>query len=138
MKIYNKKGFWEGIVSLIVCLVGFTTIAIRGFGLKLMILSVLLLLFGTTGIARSMSSDKSREDLFINNDERDKYIQLLTAQKSLKILHMLNFIFLIVFMIAYGITKQESLLITLIMLALFLTLSFLVVLVCNIYYEKHQ
>jgi len=138
MRIFNKKGFIEGITFLCITLFGFISMLITDFSVKQFISSFILLILGITSINRSLSPKKSEEDLFLNNDERDKYITLLTAHKSLQILHYLNFSLIIIFMISYAITKIESLLITYIVLSFYFTASFFIEAALTIHYEKHR
>ena len=138
MKIYNKKGFISGIVWLSICLVGIFAMAVKGFSLKLTLWTLLLFLFSIASISRSFSKASSLEDLLADTDERDRYILLKTANKSLQIFGWINFAVTISLMIIYAITKNNYLLGAFILSSLYITIIFIVTLCTNIYYEKHE
>lgn len=138
MKIYNKKGFISGTIGLCLSLLGFTLMFIKDFSVKSLLLFLFLLIFSATEFYRSLSKSKTIEDLTINNDERDKYIQLKTSHKSLQIIGTINFIISIVLMIAYGITKNKAMIPAIIITTAYITIFFVVQLCTNIYYENHE
>ncbi|WP_455796850.1 hypothetical protein [Clostridium butyricum] len=105
MRIYNKKGFVSGIITLLLCVVGVIAVILKGPSIKLVILLPFLLLFSLTEIRRSLSKSMSKEDIIKNNDERDKYILLKTSYKSLEILRSINFIVIMLSMILFAVTK---------------------------------
>ncbi len=63
MRIYNKKGFVSGIITLLLCVVGVITVILKGPSIKLVILLPFLLLFSLTEIRRSLSKSMSKEDI---------------------------------------------------------------------------
>lgn len=135
MKIYNKKGFREGVAILVLSTFLLKACFKENIDFKDLIWGCIGLLLGIRGVLRGFSSTKSREDILINNDEREQYIDLLTAKKTLKILHIVNWVLLIVFVLAYGYTKAESLIVVCIVLGLLYTISLLIEFAVNIYYD---
>lgn len=138
MKIYNKKSFANGILDLTICILGIVALIVKGFTLKLSIPVLLLLLFSITSLKRSFSRTASVEDIIKDTDERDKYILLKTSHKSMQILEYINFIVAITFMIIYAITKNNVCLGAFIISGSYITIGFIVTLITNIYYEKHE
>lgn len=138
MKIYNKKGFMRGIVTLLLCVFGILATFIKGFSVKLTILLVILFLFSITDLSRSFSRSAALEDIVADTDERDKYILLKTSHKSLQILQAINFIITIFLMIIYSLTRNNVLLGAFILSSIYITICFIVTLITNIYYEKHE
>ena len=137
MRIYNKKGFVSGIITLLLCVVGVIAVILKGPSIKLVILLPFLLLFSLTEIRRSLSKSMSK-DIIKNNDERDKYILLKTSYKSLEILRSINFIVIMLSMILFAVTKSEFVLGIFVVSSIYMTLNFLVELAVNIYYEKNE
>lgn len=138
MKIYSKKGFISGLITLLVFIIGVISVVLKGLSIKMSILLPILFLFSITEIRRSLSKAKSKEDFIKNEDERDKYILLKTSQKSLKILEGINMIIVIISMISYAVTKNIFLMGIFVLSSAYITLIFVVELATNIYYEKHE
>lgn len=138
MKIYNRKGFINGLISLSICIVGVAAIILKGFSVKLSIIIPILFIYSIVGIRRSLLIDASREDIIENEDERVKYISLKTAGKSLELLKVINMIVIILSMLSYAFTKNIFLLGIFILSSIYFTLSFIIELAANIYYEKHE
>ncbi|MDB2155063.1 hypothetical protein [Clostridium butyricum] len=138
MRIYNKKGFVSGIITLLLCVLGVIAIILKGPSIKLVILLPFLLLISLTELRRSLSKSMSKEDIIKNNDERDKYILLKTSYKSLEILRSINFIVIMVSIILFAVTKSEFVLGIFVVSSIYMTLNFLVDLAVNIYYEKNE
>lgn len=138
MKVYNKKGLISGIITLIISILGVLAIFIKGFSVNLAILSIILFLFSIADLSRSFSRTASIEDILADTDERNKYILLKTSYKSMQILQFINFIVTILLMVIYYITKSSICLGAFILSGINITICFIVTLVTNIYYEKHE
>jgi hypothetical protein len=126
MKIYNKNGFIQGLIFLAIFMLGVIAIVIKGFSVKIMILSILMFLISITYLIRSFSKKATLEDVLLNHDERDRLIEGI------------NVVFTILFMIAYAITKVSFFLGAFIATSCYVTITFIVALATNIYYEKHE
>lgn len=74
-KIYNKKGFWGGIGWLALGVLGMVTLALTGLDAKIMAFTLLFLLLGISGIARSLSRAQTVEDRVEAHDERRRLIE---------------------------------------------------------------
>ena len=137
MKIYNKKGFIWGLIGLLLSLADLTLMLVKEFSMKYLIMYLFLFVFSITEITRSLSKKKTIEDMTVNNDEREKYIQLKSSQKSFQIIEIINCTFLILFIIIYSITKKQVLIPFILITSLYITISFIALLITNIYYERH-
>lgn len=137
MKIYNKKGFICGLIGLLLSCADLTLMLVKEFSIKFLIMYLFLFVFSITEITRSLSKKKTIEDMTVNNDEREKYIQLKSSQKSFQIIEIINFTFSILFIIIYSITKNQVLIPFIIITSLYITISFIALLITNIYYERH-
>jgi len=137
MKIYNKKGFISGSLGILLSLTGFILMFFKDISIKSIIVLSLVLLFSIIKFIGSLSQSKTSKDIVISNDERDKFIQLKTSHKSLEILGVLNFIITIILMIVYGITKNKMFIPAILITSAYITISFILLFITNIYYEKH-
>lgn len=137
MKIYNKKGFISGLIGLLLSWADLMLMLVKEFSMKYLIMGLFLFAFSITEITRSLSKKKTIEDMTINNDEREKYIQLKSSQKSFQIIEIINCTFLILFIIIYSITKKQVLIPFILITSLYITISFIALLITNIYYERH-
>lgn len=138
MKIYNKKQFTSGLISLMIFLMALISVILRGLSIKIIIIMPILLLFSITEIRISFSKDMSKKNLIENEDERAKYISLKTSHKSLKILQDINIVVVFISMILYAVTKSIFWMGAFILSSVYMTLIFAVELAANIYYEKHE
>ena len=97
MKIYYKKKFWAGVGALLLglalpgtCLfVGWET-----FDWKDAVLTVLMVLGGTSAILRSLDRETARQDRDVDRDERDRYNRCRGRALTFRVLFWLNFIML--------------------------------------------
>lgn len=138
MKIYNKKGFINGIIFLIICITGLVSVILKGLSVKMGILLPLLFLFSITSIKRSLSKSASKEDIIAADDERDQYIILKTSHKVLQIINVINYIIILASMVMYAVTKNQLCLSWLILSATYFTVLFVTEILVNIYYNKHE
>lgn len=138
MKIYNKKGFIRGLSYLVIFLISLFCILFKDSSLKLLVLSTIIFLFSVTDLSRSVSKTSSLDDITEENDERDRFIIMKSSKKTMDIMIKLNFILTILFMILYGVTKNNILLGAFLVSSSYITINFLVILITNIYYEKHE
>lgn len=137
MKIYNKKGFICGLIGLLLSWADLMLMLVKEFSMKYLIMGLFLFVFSITEITRSLSKKKTIEDMTVNNDEREKYIQLKSSQKSFQIIEIINFTFLILFIIIYSITKNQVLIPFILITSVYITISFIALLITNIYYKRH-
>ena len=94
MKIYYKKKFWASVGSLLLGLALPGTCLFVGwerFDWKDIVLTVLLLLCGASGILRSLDREKARQDRDEDRDERTRYNTLRGRALTFRVLFWLNF-----------------------------------------------
>lgn len=138
MKIYNKKGFISAITAFVLSMISFILLFIKEFSIKSLLISLILFVFSMNQFSRSLSRSKTLEDLTINNDERDKYIELKTSHKTLDILGIINFLITIALMTAYGITRNNLIVAGFIVTSSYMTIACIIRICCYFYYEKRQ
>lgn len=103
MKIYNKKEFISGLVSIFL---GAGNLLIRigqqNIKTKMIILATALLLMGFNSIIRSLSVKKFQEDKLENLDERNILIKLKSQSKAFEITRILSYVLVFTLIIMGG------------------------------------
>ena len=88
-KIYNRKGFYGGVLELALGLALPLTCAVKGwerFDIKDGVLTVLLVLLGIGMILRSFHKEQSQEDWVEDHDERRRWVQLRSQALCYRVL----------------------------------------------------
>ena len=102
MKIYNKKGFFSGLVSaalgIALLAAGWHT-GFERFDLKDAFLVVVLLLIGIVQAARSFSRALSREDIISDLDERNTLVKFKSCSPAFGITQGVCFVLAVVFIL---------------------------------------
>lgn len=143
-KIYNKKGFWGGVTSLLLVVVSIiVTIPNeyhKGNSMRLtksIIFNVLLLTIGITSIYRSLNYQYTKEDIQ-NDDEREKLISLKASNSALKITTIFCFIITILLMVTFAITRHEEIIGALVVAALIFNVLLISPVIAYFYYNKNN
>lgn len=79
-----------------------------------------------------------KEDTISEVDERDIYNTMRSSKQALKIINFILFVLIEILLVLYTFTKTYLYLIMSITLTSLVVLMFLVILFCNLYYEKHN
>lgn len=136
MKIYNRKGFFRGIVSVTIGILAFITLYLKGFSFFSLFSGVFLFLIGITEISRSFSKTATLQDKLQEEDERDFYVELKAGRKAFEIIQYINVISIISLIILFGITKKEVFAGLMIIPGLYFTINVILKVATFIYYEK--
>ena len=108
MKIYNKKEFISGLVSLFL---GAGDLLIRigqqNIKTKTIILSTVLLLMGFNSIIRSLSLKKFQEDKLENLDERNILIKLKSQSKAFEITRIISYLLVFILIVMGGKSGEQ-------------------------------
>ena len=110
MKIFYKRTFFSGLGSLLLGLALPVTNLLRGWSgleLKEWVLSVLLILIGISGIARSMNREKAREDRDEDRDERNHWIRIHSQTVGYRVMLWVSAAELICCILGHALTQQE-------------------------------
>lgn len=137
-RIKNIRSFVTAIVVLILGSVCLGIIAFRGMEARFLIAGIFLLAWSAINFFSSftkLSIDKQAEKV---TDERDKYITMKSSRKALLITNYLIGAACFINMFLFAVLKWEQLLTVTITLCAVLFLMIFVIIVCNIYYEKHE
>jgi hypothetical protein len=137
-RIKNVRSFVTAIIVLILGGVCFGIIAFRGMETGLLIAGIILLAWSAINFFSAftkLSVDWQAEKV---TDERDKYITMKSSRKALLLTNYLISAACFVSIILFVILKWEQLITVAITLCVVLFLMLFVIVVCNIYYEKHE
>ena len=113
-------------------------VAFRGMETRLLIAGIFLLAWSAINFFSAftkLSIDNQAEKV---TDERDKYITMKSSRKALLITNYLISAACFITMFLFAILKWGQLLTVTITLCAVLFLMLFVIVVCNIYYEKHE
>lgn len=108
-KIYNRKGFYSGVLELVLGLALPLTCAVKGwerFDVKDGVLTVLLVLLGSGMILRSLNKEQSQEDWVEDHDERRRWVQLRSQALCCRVLWWLLAAGMTGSAVGYGITNE--------------------------------
>lgn len=143
-KIYNKKGFFSGIISLLLATASIIIVITKDYNQmnnvklwKSIVFSILLLFIGTSSLYRSLNYQCTKEDRQ-NNDEREQLISFKANTTALKITIVSCFIFMLLFMIAFGITKHSSFIGVFIGISLIFNISMISQIAAYVYHDRHN
>ncbi|MCY6370648.1 hypothetical protein [Clostridium ganghwense] len=143
-KIYNTKGFWSGIVSLCLAMVGMFFLIPSYYNdmkmakmIKSIIGIILLLAIGFTSINRSLDYKKTREDEQ-QDDEREKFIVLKASQTSLKITQYFCCALMIILMIVWYFTKINGIIGMIVGLGIIWNISIFSDMIAYFYHDKRN
>lgn len=142
MKIYNKKGFFSGILwtaAGVFCL--YRDIADSADFLpqqiKSVVISLLCLAIGLTSLIRAFSKSSTREDRMGEMDERNKLVRLKTNSLTLNILGYLQLAGMIIGILGFTFTKNVIYGSLFLFAGLSITVTAVISLVATVWYEKH-
>ena len=138
MKIYYKKKFWASVGSLALGLALPGTCLFVGwerFDWKDIVLAVLLLLCGASGILRSLDREKAREDKDEDRDERDRYNTCRSRALTFRVLYWLNFAILAVCLVGWGLTDKAAYIQTALPCMVLLIVGWITRIAGDFYYE---
>ena len=111
LKIYNKKTFYSGVISLILSIIAIITTAIKGISLnnlrnfKSIIIIVFLMMSGVYELHVSLNKKHSIE-YEKENDERMQFLELKAKSKVANIIFNFSLILTVVCMITLALTHN--------------------------------
>lgn len=138
MKIYNKRGFFSGLICLTVGLAGLAILPFKEFQLRLWLGVLFLLAMAAYQLPRSLSKTKSKEDMLAPGDERDRYLAMRSGHTTVTIMNHLLFAAVCGALILYGLLREPVLLAVGMTLWAVLLVMFFIMLGVNIYYERRS
>lgn len=106
----------------------------NNFQLKYLIAIIIASSMIIANLVRAMG----KKDTISEVDERDIYNTMRSSKQALKIINFILFVLIEILLVLYTFTKTYLYLIMSITLTSLVVLMFLVILFCNLYYEKHN
>lgn len=137
MKVLNKRGFIIGITTAVLAIICFAAYFDYSEQ-RLMISGALLIALSAVNFIRAFSKKGVLEESAENADERDRYLVMKSSHLVVKIMNYVICSFTFVFIILYAIYKFPYFLLIAGTLCAVLILMFIVLMVVNIYLEKHE
>lgn len=138
MKIYNKKGFVQGLL-LGVLTIGLLWVSFTGeFRVKNIAMAVFLGCFAVYFLSRSLSREKSREDALEEQEERNRFIMLKSSSRAHQITQAGAAIFAIFFCAVGGVSGSRELIGIGLGASFCFSVSLFAELFTKLYYEKHS
>lgn len=143
MKIYNKKGFFSGII----CIVLGMWSLFWDFGnpnhnlivqIRDIVLSIVLISIGITSFWRAFLKKATKEDFIEENDERNKLIVYKSKSRMLDIVYAILFVIMICGMIGFKMTANMIWFSIFIIPGFLLGLFVLIEIFVKLYYEKRE
>lgn len=138
MRIYERKKFTYGVVSILLGVTLITLQFLKGFRIKSVILSVLMLIIGIGEIYTSINKEALREAQIEESDERNKLISVISTNKAFHISENVCFVLTLLFVITGAKLNEDSI----IGIGAGLGFSFSIMMFSDIfssiYYERHM
>lgn len=138
MKIKGKRNFINAIFFLVLATVCIVSMIIKGYDLKLMVSTILMLALSVLYFYWAFSKKGLEEEIIDETDERDLFNAMKSGYTALKVTNSICFILTISFLLIYTITKLNLFLIIAITLCSVICLMFILMIVCDHYYEKNN
>lgn len=138
MKIYNKKKFALGVMSLLLglCLLAFGFL--NGFDDKRILLTILLPLIGISEVYLSVNREAAKHEKFETIEERNRLIQLTSKSKAFDLTQGTCFISMLLFLIIGKQSGQQIFIVIGVALAISYSVSMFSELFSRIYYDRHM
>ena len=134
MKIYNRRNFFAGILSLALAAACGVVLLVTGFAAKWLIALVLLLALGGVDIWWSLS----RESRLPRGDERDEAVSRKSAWLAYRIVANGCWVASLVPLIVYGVSRAPAALAVAVTLDAVTIAAFAALLWAEVYYEKRM
>ncbi len=142
MKIYNKKGFFSGVLWTAAgafCLYR-DIVDSADFlpqQIKSVVISLLCLAIGLTSLIRAFSKSSTREDRIEEMDERNRLVRLKTNSLTLNILGYLQLAGMIIGILGFAFTESEVYGFLFLFAGLSITVTAVISFIATVWYEKH-
>ncbi|MBU3132637.1 hypothetical protein J1C67_18190 [Clostridium gasigenes] len=139
IKIYNKKKFWSGVLSLSLVLMSIVILFLKpkSFDLKGFFITLFLLLIGISDISRSINLKDTKKDIQ-EDDERKYLIELKSSSAAFTISQYLLCILFFIGCFSWYITKIEAVLYVIIPIGCMTGINVIIVSITYFYQQKRN
>ena len=138
MKIKSMRHFITGILCAILSSISLGVLIINGFSLKYFVSAILLIIFSLISFIYSFSVKGLEEEIRESIDERDSFVTMKSGHKTLQIANWLFYSIVMILISLYGFTKFYVFLISAMTLCAVIAILFILMIIVNLYYEKHE
>jgi hypothetical protein len=138
MKIHNLKHFITAVGCMVLSIILLRISFSRGFNLKFIVGALLLVMLAIVDFIFSLKKGGNEAKIASLADERDLFVAMKSGRKTLQISNWIFGGLTIFCIVLYGIIKQKTFIIASMVFCLAILIMFLVLLIVNIYYEKHE
>ncbi len=136
MKVYSNKRLWSAISCLILAFAAIVVQLLKGFGLDLTAIAMLLFLIAYNDLRKSISKETAKKDLIEARDERNEMVSQRSDATAFKIVLYSSIGLEILLSILYGIFKEAILIPAILTLSIVIAISFASSIFSGVYYEK--
>lgn len=137
MKIYNKKVFASGVFIMALGVFNLVmSIIQKDVDTNTIILVIALFAFGISGVTRSLSRKKTREDKLDQLDERNLLIELKSKSKSFQLTQTISFVLMLILLVMGKVSSNTAFVAMGVGLAFVFTISIFAEIFTYMYYES--
>jgi len=136
MKIYDKKKFISSLFWMVLLIVILISLITKGFNLKKAILLVISFPIYLSDLRKSFSKVALAKEKIEEMDERNQLVDQLSKAVSFTVIRFFVMGLQFLFLILFGLYKNETLLLIVVVLGLIVFVTFISELISGIYYER--
>lgn len=137
-KIKNTRNFIAGIITTILAAICFFAIRLDGVEPRFLVAGIFLLAWSAVNYSFAFSEKGLTESISGRLDERDQYITMKSGKMTLQILNYLLCAACFISTVLYGIFRLPFFIVVAATLCAVLIALFIIMLVVNMHYEKHD
>lgn len=137
-KIKNKRSFLVALIFATVAIVGLIVMLIKGLEWRLLAGILVALVWAILNFILSFIHKGVVEEMKDMTDERDRHIAMMSGQTALQILKYILYAGILISFILYIALQSTICLAVGITFCGILIVLFLILLITNLYYEKHS
>jgi hypothetical protein len=138
MRIYNLKHFITAVTCVVLSIILLCISFWGEFNLKYIIGALLLIVLAIVDFIFSLKKDDNKAEKASLADERDRYVVMKSGRKTLQITNWILGGLITICVVLYGITRQKAFIVASMVFCLVILIMFVVLLIVNTYYEKHE
>lgn len=138
MKIKSIRHFFTGSLCVVLSSICLGVLIANGFSIKYFVSAIMLIIFSFISFIISFSVKGIDEEIVGSIDERDSYVTMKSGHKTLQIANWLFYSVLLILILLYGFTKLFVFLISAMTICAVIVILFILMIIMNCYYEKHE
>lgn len=136
MKIYSKRKFVFGGILFAIAILGMAALILKGFNLKLFILTPIILIISLFELRNSLSKSLTYRSNIEGLDERNQLVRNKSGALSFRIVQYATFSLKVLLIVLFAIFREPTLVWIMLTLSLLIIVSIVSELWSNLYYDK--